>query len=229
MEVNNEGILINNETNELEKTEEHQIVRINKKEKRLSIRFCRLVIIFGLFAFLGWLYETLLWYSMNDYFIDIGFAALPICPIYGFTVVGMYLLVGTIDDPSKLIQKMFRKPIKKKWVKTINYAICAAIVVDGIELVTGIVFEHALGVRLWDYSHMSLNLWGYISLPTTIGWMLIIPIVMKFIFAPIYNKVAKFKDKNARIMAITIISLVSIDFIFNVIYIIATGNHFKWF
>ena len=40
-----------------------------------------------------------------------------------------------------------------------------------LELVFGLVFNRALGMGVWDYSRVPLNLWGQICLPFTLIWL----------------------------------------------------------
>ncbi len=44
-------------------------------------------------------------------------------------------------------------------------------IITGIELVFGLVFNRALDMGVWDYSHMPFNLWGQICLPFTLIWL----------------------------------------------------------
>ena len=44
-------------------------------------------------------------------------------------------------------------------------------IITGVELVFGLVFNQALGMGVWDYSRVPLNLWGQICLPFTLIWL----------------------------------------------------------
>ena len=44
-------------------------------------------------------------------------------------------------------------------------------IITGVELVFGLVFNRALGMGVWDYSRVPLNLWGQICLPFTLIWL----------------------------------------------------------
>lgn len=44
------------------------------------------------------------------------------------------------------------------------------LIVTGTELIVGIVLNMWLGLNIWDYSNMPLNLWGQICLPFSCLW-----------------------------------------------------------
>lgn len=199
-----------------------------KTEKIEKTSFSYLVLTFFVASFIGWLYETLLSIA-SGYPTYAGFLVGPICPIYGFTVVIIYLLVGTQNDPHGIRRLINRKPIKNKFLRHLNYALISALVVDGLELVTGFFFDKVFNLRLWDYSNLSFNINGYISLFTTICWMIIIPLAMRFAFAPIYNVATKIHLKSARIISFSLLALLAIDFIFSMAYLIITGSKFVVF
>ena len=73
-----------------------------------------------------------------------------------------------------LIYHMNRKLAKKKLAVR---ALGGAFIITAVELVCGCVVNLALGLGVWDYSHIPLNLFGQICLPFTLLWFLLcIPI-----------------------------------------------------
>lgn len=44
------------------------------------------------------------------------------------------------------------------------------LIITGTELIAGIVLNMWLGLNIWDYSNMPLNLWGQICLPFSFLW-----------------------------------------------------------
>ena len=44
------------------------------------------------------------------------------------------------------------------------------LVITGTELIAGVVLNIWLGLGIWDYSNMPLNLWGQICLPFSFLW-----------------------------------------------------------
>ena len=68
------------------------------------------------FSFIGWLFESILFRITYGSWYDRGFLTLPFCPIYGFTLLIIYLLFGTINGGGILFNK-----VKKGSFRTILY------------------------------------------------------------------------------------------------------------
>lgn len=54
-----------------------------------------------------------------------------------------------------------------------------------LELVTGALMEALFKVRYWDYSHVPLNIHGYVCLGASLGWGLAAVLLNKFIHIPV--------------------------------------------
>lgn len=52
----------------------------------------------------------------------------------------------------------------------VDQATLGAALVTAVELVSGVVLNLWLGMGIWDYSGMPLNLWGQICVPYTVLW-----------------------------------------------------------
>ena len=159
---------------------------------------------------LGWLWETvytLLWFHRLS---DRGFLALPICPIYGFTIMGFYGLFGT---PHRGRYAM--KRIRPAFLRYVVYLLLAFVVPTAMELAVGVIFHKTWGVRLWDYSARPLNMNGYISLPISLIWSLALTLFMRFLFLPLHGFFQSAKTKPAVIIAVLSGILVATDFIYN--------------
>lgn len=69
-----------------------------------------------------------------------------------------FVLIGLINEGYD-----YEMPLKKQMF-------ISAIIVTILEFVFGIVLNKILGLNIWDYSDMPLNLMGQICLPFTILW-----------------------------------------------------------
>lgn len=87
---------------------------MSKSEKFKS--FCKYFIIFLLISFIGWVWETIYVSILAGHLVDRGFLFLPICPIYGLTILCVYGLIGTPRKPMGLL-----KHIKNQYVSIIHY------------------------------------------------------------------------------------------------------------
>lgn len=54
-----------------------------------------------------------------------------------------------------------------------------AAIVTVAELLTGLIVNVWLGLDVWDYSGMPLNLWGQICLPYSCAWVLLAGVAVK--------------------------------------------------
>ena len=50
-------------------------------------------------------------------------------------------------------------------------SLIGALIITIIELIVGLIVNIWLGLAVWDYSGLPLNLWGQISLPFTLLWV----------------------------------------------------------
>jgi uncharacterized membrane protein len=107
---------------------------------------------FFIYAFLGWCTEVIFAACVRGVFENRGFFNGPICPIYGFGVVAVVLLLEPLKD--------------NFWILFIG----SVIVTSVLELITGYLMEKIFKHRWWDYSKMPLNIGGYVCLAFSLIW-----------------------------------------------------------
>lgn len=118
----------------------------------MEYTFLQLVLLFFIYAFLGWCTEVAFAACCEGRFVNRGFLNGPVCPIYGFGVVGVVLLLRPIQDNLLLL------------------FLGSVAVTTAIEFVTGFVLEKAFHAKWWDYSDMPLNIMGYVCLLFSLLW-----------------------------------------------------------
>ncbi len=170
----------------------------------------RLFLVVVAFAFLGWLYETVYLSLANGRFLDRGFLTLPLCPIYGCCLVALYCLLGTPNRPQGIL-KNFRHPLARYAM----YCLFAGLIPTVVELVVGAFFHQLFDVRLWTYETHPLNFYGYICLPISLFWAFAITAVMRLCYWPIHRLVEKIPNRAARITALVIGILMSMDTVYS--------------
>ncbi len=110
---------------------------------------------FIIYAFLGWTMEVLCKFVEQKKFVNRGFLIGPICPIYGYGVLGIILLIGrNVTD----ILSVFLKSI----------LVCSI-----LEYFTSYLMEKLFKARWWDYSKRKYNINGRICLETMIPFGLL--------------------------------------------------------
>lgn len=114
--------------------------------------FGKLVFYFTIYSFLGWLVEVAFAYSVSKKFVNRGFLFGPFCPIYGFGLLSLIILLKPFDKNIFL------------------FFIGAILTTSIIEYLTGFVLEKIFKTHWWNYSHEKFNLHGYICLKFSIYW-----------------------------------------------------------
>lgn len=108
--------------------------------------------IFFIYAFLGWCAEVVFSAAKTGQFVNRGFLLGPVCPIYGFGVSFVLLLLEPFGDN---LFFLFTGSM---------------IITSALEFLVDWLAEKALGQRLWDYTDMPFNIKGYICLAFSLIW-----------------------------------------------------------
>lgn len=104
------------------------------------------------YSFLGWIAEVCFHAIKYENFANRGFLNGPLCPIYGYGVTFILLILG--------------KWVEKPWaVLLVGIALPTL-----LELVGGWAMEKLFHNKWWDYSNRKLNFKGYICLEFSILW-----------------------------------------------------------
>ena len=167
------------------------------------------ILLAGVLSFLGWVYETMLLLVETGRFSDRGALSLPLCPIYASSLLGLYFLAGTPDRGRGIL-----KGVKGKRLRWGLYFALAFLLPTLAELLFGLLFDRAWGIRLWDYSHIPLNYKGYICLPVSIAWTVLIFLFMKCLFEPIKRRVFVLENHTAAALALLLLAFVGLDMLF---------------
>ncbi len=123
-------------------------------------KFTTFFLLFIIYSFLGWLLEVTCKLFELKRFVNRGFLIGPICPIYGYGVLGILFLMG--NEKADILE-VFLKSI----------LICSV-----LEYFTSYIMEKLFKARWWDYSKKKFNINGRICLET----MLPFGILGTFIF-----------------------------------------------
>ncbi len=132
--------------------------------------FYEFVIMAFIFSVLGWIMEVTLKFIQYHRFINRGFLIGPYCPIYGFGVVGVTILVGGLIGREGTYPETFMA----------GFVICGF-----LEYMTSFYMEKMFHARWWDYSSKPMNLHGRIWIGNLILFGLASVVIVKWI-APHY-------------------------------------------
>ena len=173
-------------------------------------------------SFLGWLWETIFSFFLRSP-NDRGFLLLPICPIYGFALILVYLLFGTPADMRLLGHPVLRsKPV----LRYLSYFLAAALLSTAIELVTATFFQSMFGIKLWSYAFLTDSFSEFISLLPSLFCGIAITVFMRFLFHPLFHAIGKIKPRLLNGLFWGLLALVIADAIFNFAYLSVNGRHY---
>lgn len=158
-------------------------------EKRIAHDFDYYVLLFFVLAFLGWLWEVMLFLFTEHAFINRGVYRGPYLPIYG--IGGLMLCL--------LLHSLRKKPLR---VFGISLCVCSV-----LEYLTSFFLERRWGIRWWDYSGHFLNINGRICLLGAVvfglgGTALIC------LFLPFYEKLHRKIPRKWRVIICLVLLLV---------------------
>ena len=144
--------------------------------------YCMMMI---LVSFLGFLVEDI-WIGATEGYIDNRNMLLPFLSGYGLAVIGFYIVLGT---PGKLrAAEKLDIHINRKWSFVI-YFIAAFFLISLCEILLGTFVERRFGFVYWNYSNLPLHLTKYTSVPTSLGFSLILTLFMEYSFTPIMSRI----------------------------------------
>lgn len=124
---------------------------------------------FFVYSFLGWCTEVAFAAFKEHRFVNRGFLNGPLCPIYGFGVSIVILLLTPYKNNLPLL------------------FVTSIILVTLLEGLTGWCMEKIFHHKWWDYSQMPLNIGGYVCLLFSLIWGAFCVVILK-LFHPLIQK-----------------------------------------
>lgn len=118
----------------------------------LPYPFVESLLMFFIYSFVGWVVEVVYYGITEGKFINRGFLAGPLCPVYG---LGFYAAIWIFE------------PLRNNFF-IIFFGMATACTI--VELIAGVILYHTFHMRWWDYSDYKLNFRGYICLRFFIYW-----------------------------------------------------------
>ncbi len=193
--------------------DESATASVSKEEEKYGIsRYFLLAVVLSV---IGWAFETAYIYFAFRRVYNTGFMTLPLCPIYGCSLLAAYLFIGTPDGGG-----LFLRKVKTKSARYASYLFFAFLIPTVAELLVGVVFDKGFGVQLWSYSAMPMNFKGYICFPVSLVWTGLIFLFMKFAFLRIMRTVGKLPKLLANGWAFALLFILLVDFSLNLARII---------
>ncbi len=174
-------------------------------------------------SFLAWSWETIFSTVFRNSPNDRGFLLLPLCPIYGVSLVLIYLLIRTPRTMSVLGKEIFPKNALLRYV---SYFVLSALIATAVEFFVGLFFVKVFGIYLWYYADGIGNVMGLISLIPSLNWGIAITAFMRIVFDPILVWLGKRSERFLNISFWILLTLFTADCIFNFSYAVIHGTRF---
>lgn len=174
--------------------------------KILNFDLYNLVLLFAIYSFLGWCTEVLYYFKTKHRFVNRGFLYGPFCPIYGF---GLVCLIILLDNFKNNIFILF---------------ILSTFITSFIEYFTGLILEKIFKSKWWDYSDDPWNLHGRICLLYSLIWGAASVAVIKILHPAINNLVSNIPYSIGNLLFYTIILYFLVDFSFTISSLIKFKN-----
>lgn len=154
---------------------------------------CTYFLYFIIYSFLGWLMEVICKRIELKKFVNRGFLIGPICPIYGYGVLSIILLIGknTTDYLAVFLKSIL---------------VCSI-----LEYFTSYLMEKLFKARWWDYSKRKYNINGRICLETMLPFGILGCFVI-FLLHPLVEKGVRFLNPTVQlVLAIVFLIVYIID------------------
>lgn len=159
--------------------------------------FYQFIVLIFVFSVLGWIMEVTLKYLQYHRFINRGFLIGPYCPIYGFGVAGVTVLVGGIIGRHGTDFETF-------WA---GFVICGF-----LEYMTSFYMEKMFHARWWDYSRKPMNLHGRIWIGNLILFGIASVLIVKFIDPHYFSFIRKVSPDLMAVLSWLIIIGMTADY-----------------
>lgn len=114
--------------------------------------FIRVVLLFFIYSFVGWLWETVYCSIKAKHFVYRGFLVGPITPIYGFGILGVLYFIEPFQSNLVLLY------------------VLSTVLVTILEYLTSFGLEKLFHATWWDYHNVPLNINGRVALPVSLFW-----------------------------------------------------------
>ena len=143
--------------------------------------------IFMLYSFVGFIIEKLFATARNaEHRVRKCFLLLPLCPVYGFSLIAVLHLPEALRDTP--------------W----HIILYGGLTATAVEYAVHFLYDKLLGVMFWDYSDTKMDLNRRVCVPFSIVWGLLMWIALRYI-QPWFDAVAGRISPAAAMIAVLLL------------------------
>lgn len=171
--------------------------------------FLPLVAYFIIYSFIGWVLESTYKSVLQKKWVNSGFLHGPICPIYGYGAMIMYLSLRNLTNNIFILF----------WF--------GLIVLSAFEYVVGWLLEITFKTKYWDYSRKMFNIHGRVCLQNSLYWGILGVVFMKLIHPSIERVFGIIPDQYVSIIVSSASTIIIVDTIITVIGLVKINIKLK--
>lgn len=160
--------------------------------------FSRYFLLFYIYSFMGWIYETVVMTIWERKWDNRGFLFEPILPIYGFGATAMSIILEYFGS----------RNVVCTWKQLFIIAFLGSIV---LEYSTGWFLEKVFHAYWWDYSRVPFNIKGRICLFASLGFGVAGLVVSYYIHPFTTRLVDRLNPLNIEFLAMICMGVIAAD------------------
>ncbi|MBO0481431.1 putative ABC transporter permease [Candidatus Enterococcus courvalinii] len=155
--------------------------------------FIRVVLLFFIYSFVGWLWETVYCSIKAKHFVYRGFLVGPITPIYGFGILGVLYFIEPFQSNLVLLY------------------VLSTVLVTILEYLTSFGLEKLFHATWWDYHDVPLNINGRVAVPVSLFWGVGCVLIVKVIHPHILILEQLLAERFGFYLPVILIGLIMMD------------------
>ena len=166
-------------------------IQSHEVAKRMSLPypFIESYLMFFIYSFVGWVVEVIYYGITEGKFINRGFLAGPLCPVYG---LGFYGVIWFFSPLAHNFPVLF---------------FGSAITATTVELLAGVILYWIFHLRWWDYTDYKFNFHGFICLRFSIYWGIACSLGVDMLH-PTVMKLINFANGLTKYTVVSILSMI---------------------
>ena len=154
---------------------------------------CQGILYFTIYSFLGWMCECVYCSVPAKKFINRGFLAGPVCPVYGFGALLVILALQPVADRAVLV------------------FLAGMVLTSALEYLTSVILEKLFHMKWWDYSHYRFNIHGRVCLLNSVLFGLLCVVVVMGIHPHVAARVGRIPPLGQAMLAGVILGMFACD------------------
>lgn len=161
--------------------------------------FIEVVLLFFMYSFIGWLWETIYCSIKAKKFVYRGFLIGPYCPIYGFGILSVLYFLEPFQSNLFLLY------------------ILSAVIVTVLEYITSYALEKLFHASWWDYKNVPMNINGRVAIPVSLFWGIGCVLIVKVIQPKVLMLEQFLANRFGLALPILLLVLISSDLVYTLI------------